>query len=71
MHCKQFLSLSVASLLLAAALTGEDGGKDSLDPATLSLSTERLTQDYPRHATSLLNLVKNAEESMRALHPAE
>ena len=56
---------------LAAALTGEDGGKDSLDPATLSLSTERLTQDYPRHATSLLNLVKNAEESMRALHPAE
>ena len=54
-----------------AALTGEDGGKDSLDPATLSLSTERLTQDYPRHATSLLNLVKNAEESMRALHPAE
>ena len=52
-------------------LTGEDGGKDSLDPATLSLSTERLTQDYPRHATSLLNLVKNAEESMRALHPAE
>ena len=56
---------------LAAALTGEDGGKDSLDPATLSLSTERLTQDYPRHATSLLNLVKNAEEAMRALHPAE
>ena len=48
-----------------------DGGKDSLDPAALSLSTERLNQDYPRHATSLLNLVKNAEESMRALHPAE
>ena len=64
-------AMHVAEAELAAALTGEDGGKDSLDPATLSLSTERLTQDYPRHATSLLNLVKNAEESMRALHPAE
>ena len=64
-------AMPVAEAELAAALTGEDGGKDSLDPATLSLSTERLTQDYPRHATSLLNLVKNAEESMRALHPAE
>ena len=63
--------MHVAEAELAAALTGEDGGKDSLDPATLSLSTERLTQDYHRHATSLLNLVKNAEESMRALHPAE
>ena len=61
-------AMHVAEAELAA---GEDGGKDSLDPATLSLSTERLTQDYPRHATSLLNLVKNAEESMRALHPAE
>ena len=60
-------AMHVAEAELAAALTGEDGGKDSLDPATLSLSTERLTQDYPRHATSLLNLVKNAEESMRAL----
>ena len=58
-------AMHVAEAELAAALTGEDGGKDSLDPATLSLSTERLTQDYPRHATSLLNLVKNAEESMR------
>ena len=48
-------AMHVAEAELAAALTGEDGGKDSLDPATLSLSTERLTQDYPRHATSIRN----------------
>lgn len=37
----------------------------------MALTTERLTQDYPRHATSLLNLVKNAEESMRGLQKPE
>lgn len=52
---------------LAATLQGEDGTRDSQDPATQALTTERLTHDYPRHATSLLNLVKNAEESMRGL----
>ena len=52
---------------LAAALTGEDGTRESADPATLALTTERLAHDYPRHATSLFNLVKNAEESMRSL----
>lgn len=56
---------------LAAALTGEDGARDCLDPATMALSTERLTRDYPRHATSLLNLVKNAEEAMRGLQHAD
>ena len=53
---------------LAAVLNGEEANRDSIDPATMSLSTERLTADYPRHATSLLNLVKNAEEAMRALN---
>ena len=52
---------------LAATLKGEEGNRDSVDPATLALTTERLTHDYPRHATSLLNLVKNAEESMRGM----
>ena len=56
---------------LAAILNGEDGNRDCLDPATMALSTERLTRDYPRHATSLLNLVKNAEEAMRGLQQAE
>ena len=52
---------------LAAALTGEDGTRESADPATLALTTERLAHEYPRHATSLFNLVKNAEEAMRSL----
>ena len=52
---------------LAAALTGEDATRESSDPATLALTTERLAHDYPRHATSLFNLVKNAEEAMRSL----
>ena len=52
-------------------LTGEDGTKDSLEPATLALSTDQLARDYPRHATSLFNLVKNAEESMRGLKKGE
>lgn len=50
---------------LAVALCGENGDKDSLDPATVGLGNESLTRDYPRHATSLLNLVKNAEELLR------
>ena len=53
---------------LAAHLTGEDGNRDAVDPATLGMSTESLARDYPRHATSLLNLIKNSEEAMRALH---
>lgn len=56
---------------LAVTLSGEDDSRYSADPATLGLTTERLTHDYPRHATSLLNLVKNAEEGMRALPKGE
>lgn len=52
---------------LAACLTGEEGNKDALDPATLGMSTESLARDYPRHATSLLNLIRNSEEAMRKL----
>lgn len=56
---------------LAARLTGEDGSRDALDPATLGMSTESLARDYPRHATSLLNLIKNSEEAMRKLQGSE
>ena len=64
-------AMSVAEGDLSAALTGEDGTRDSLEPATLALSTDQLARDYPRHATSLFNLVKNAEESMRGLKKGE
>lgn len=49
---------------LAATLQGEDARSE--DPATMALTTERLTHDYPRHATSLLNLVKMPSESSGA-----
>ena len=55
----------------AAMSVAEDGTRDSLEPATLALSTDQLARDYPRHATSLFNLVKNAEESMRGLKKGE
>lgn len=31
------------------------------------MTTTSLTTDYPRHATSLLNLIKNSEEVVRSL----
>lgn len=55
---------------LRAALQGEDDAgapHDALDPATLGMSTESLSRDYPRHATSLFNLIKNSEEAIRGL----
>ena len=29
------------------------------------MPTQSLARDYPRHATSLMNLVKNSEETVR------
>lgn len=60
-------AMHLASAELSARLTGEDGSKDAVDPATLGMSTESLARDYPRHATSLLNLIKNSEEALRTL----
>ena len=40
-------AMSMAEGDLAAALTGEDGTRDSLEPATLALSTDQLARDYP------------------------
>ena len=31
------------------------------------MTTAGLTADYPRHATSLMNLIKNSEETVREL----
>ena len=50
---------------LAAHLAGEETGDTPLDPTTLGMTTESLAQEYPRHATSLLNLIKNSEEAVR------
>ena len=35
--------------------------------AALDMTTAGLTADYPRHATSLMNLIKNSEETVREL----
>ena len=37
----------------------------------MGMSTETLTREYPRHATSLLNLIKNSEEAMQQLQPRQ
>lgn len=50
---------------LAAVLAGEDEGGPAPDPAVFAMTTETLAQEYPRHATSLMNLVKNSEETVR------
>ena len=62
-------AMSMAEGDLAAALTGCANLRVGL--MLLALSTDQLARDYPRHATSLFNLVKNAEEAMRGLKKAE
>ena len=48
---------------LSATMAGENGA--SPDPAAFEMNTETLARDYPRHATSLMNLIKNSEEVIR------
>ena len=50
---------------LTAVLAGEDEDGPAPDPAVFAMTTETLAQEYPRHATSLMNLVKNSEETVR------
>ena len=44
-------------------MAGENGACP--DPAAFEMNTETLARDYPRHATSLMNLIKNSEEVIR------
>ena len=53
---------------LAAVLCGEAEGGPAPDPGVFSMTTETLAREYPRRATSLMNLVKNSEEAVRELH---
>lgn len=48
---------------LSATMAGENGACP--DPAAFEMNTETLARDYPRHATSLMNLIKNSEEVVR------
>ncbi|MEE0802049.1 MAG: helix-turn-helix transcriptional regulator [Gemmiger sp.] len=48
---------------LAATVAGELGERPNT--AAFEMTTESLARDYPRHATSLMNLIKNSEETIR------
>ena len=48
---------------LAATVAGEEGARPS--PAAFEMNTESLAREYPRRATSLMNLIKNSEETIR------
>ncbi len=52
---------------LSATMAGENGALP--DPTAFEMNTETLARDYPRHATSLMNLIKNSEEMMRKHNP--
>ncbi len=43
------------------------GDRDSVNTEKLSISTESLSKDYPLFATSLFNLIKNAEISLEEI----
>ena len=60
-------AMHVAEADLQAALAGESGAEVPRAVAALDMTTAGLTADYPRHATSLMNLIKNSEETVREL----
>ena len=60
-------AMHMAEGALQAVLAGENGPAAPRAAAALDMTTGGLTADYPRHATSLLNLIKNSEETVRSM----
>jgi transcriptional regulator with XRE-family HTH domain len=54
-----------------AALGGETGTGAAQDATAFGMTTESLAKEYPRHATSLLNLIKTSEEKIQSLQRPE
>ncbi len=52
---------------LHAVLQQADASGKDWDPAALCMSTESLSDEYPRRAASLFTLIKNTEESIHRL----
>ena len=52
---------------LQACLAGEEGSAVPRAAAELDMTTTGLAAEYPRHATSLMNLIKNSEEAVHSL----
>ena len=52
---------------VTTALTTREPPAPPCDLSAFEMTTESLAKEYPRHATSLLNLVKNCEETIQTL----
>lgn len=63
-------AMMVSEANVASILKGEDpaGGAGLKDLSAFAMTTESLSKDYPLYATSLLNLIKNSEDRISALH---
>lgn len=58
-------AMNLAEGDFSARLEGE--GAAAVDTEVIAMTTESLAREYPRHATSLMNLIKNSEESIHKL----
>lgn len=65
---KLYIELSAAAMLRDSALMRVSIGSDSVNSDKLSVSTQSLQRDYPLFATSLFNLIKNAEMSLEEIN---
>jgi len=65
---KLYIELSAAAMLRDSALMRVSVGSDSVNSDKLSVSTQSLQRDYPLFATSLFNLIKNAEMSLEEIN---
>lgn len=65
---KLYLELSAAAMLRDNALMRVNVSGDAVNSDKLSVSTQSLQRDYPLFATSLFNLIKNAEMSLEELN---
>ena len=60
-------AMHMAESDLQSTLAGEEGSTAPQAAAMLHMTTSALAADYPRHATSLLNLIKTSEETVRGI----
>ena len=65
---KLYIELSAASMLRDSALMRLSLSSDNINPDKLSVSTQSLQRDYPLFASSLFNLIKNAEISLEQIN---
>ena len=64
-------AMEMAEARVAQLLHGNRVGSYDLQQERLSMTGEKLAEDYPLYATSLANLVRTSEERIRKLIPDE